>query len=83
MVQVDIALGSYEAAQKRLEECNKPGSSRPVGSPLYVAGNDLYGGIVVGATGETAVAHTLSPEAIAATKAKAKRWTCGKRPNPF
>ena len=57
LAQVDIALGDYVAATERLRECERFCASRPVGSPLYVAGNDLYWGIVKAVLGQTAVAR--------------------------
>ncbi|MFC1996737.1 LuxR C-terminal-related transcriptional regulator [Chloroflexota bacterium] len=56
LAKVDIALGNYGAAQERLQECVQRCPSRPVG-PLYMAGNDLYWGIVAAAMGQTAVAR--------------------------
>ena len=57
LAQADIALGNYEAAQERLQAGERPCASRPFGSSLYVAGNDLYWGILKAAMGETAVAR--------------------------
>jgi len=56
LTQVDIALEKYESAQERLRAGDRPCVSRPIGS-LYVAGNDLYWGIVKATLGQTAVAH--------------------------
>jgi tetratricopeptide (TPR) repeat protein len=57
LAQVDIALGNYVAAQERLQECDSICASRPVGMPTYIAGNDLYWGIIAAASGETAAAQ--------------------------
>lgn len=57
LAQVEIALGNYEPAKERLQECDTLYPSQSVGMSTYGAGNDLFWGILAAAMGQTAVAR--------------------------
>ena len=57
LAQVDIALGNYEPAKQRLQECDRLYPSQPGGMPSYGAGVDLYWGFIAAALRDTAAAQ--------------------------